>query len=82
MSSLKMGQKARDVVTGFEGIVVARVSFLTGCDRYALLPQGLNKDGRPFEEQYFDVNRLQLIDGEIIELPGSVARDPDNFIPG
>lgn len=56
--ALKLGIKAKDVVTEMEGIIVGRTSWLTGCDTYGLQPQGLNKDGQPYEAKWFDENRL------------------------
>lgn len=32
-----LGRKVRDKVTGFEGIVTGRATYLTGCDQYSRL---------------------------------------------
>lgn len=63
-----MGAKARDIITGFEGIIVHRVQFLTGCDQYGLLPTGLDKDGDTKKTGQFDENRLELVGTKIVKL--------------
>lgn len=35
----KLGLKAKDKITGFEGIITARCEYLTGCNQYCLTPQ-------------------------------------------
>ena len=63
---IKLGVKAREKVTGFEGIITARGQYLTGCDQYLLVP-GLTEKGQPGESHWFDENRLEVI-GEGVEL--------------
>ena len=50
---VKLGEKYRDSITGFEGIATARVTYLYGCVRVAL--EGTTKPG---ESVYFDEQRL------------------------
>lgn len=71
---IMLGQKARDVVTGFTGIVTARVQYLTGCDQYALNP-GLDKDGKIMDGHYFDENRLVIVDEVPLKLPRADAAE-------
>jgi hypothetical protein len=33
----RLGMKAKDSITGFEGIIIARIEYLTGCQQYQLL---------------------------------------------
>ena len=56
---IKLGLKAKDKITGFKGIITARVQYITGCDQYCLVPKasgGEIKDG-----QYFDESRLDIV---------------------
>lgn len=57
---VKLGSKAKDIITGFEGIVSGRTEWLYGCTRIALIPKEL-KDGVPQEEVWFDEQRIELI---------------------
>jgi hypothetical protein len=58
MFIIEMGQKVRERITGVTGVVVCRSEYLTGCNRYALQPEKLNKDGRPQDWISFDEDQL------------------------
>lgn len=56
-----LGKKARDSVTGFEGVVTS-VSFdLYGCIQAVLSPP-LGKDGKMEDGRWFDIHRLEITD--------------------
>lgn len=55
---IKLGVKAKDKITGFEGIVVSKIEYLTGCDQYDLLPKV--KNGEFKDSKWFDVSRLEV----------------------
>ncbi len=64
----ELGEGLKDVVTGFTGVVMARVEYLTGCDQYALSTTNLGKEGKRPDWEYFDENRL-VKSGKSIKLP-------------
>lgn len=54
---------ARDIITGFTGIIIAHADYLTGCDQYLVQPPCLS--GYEWKEsRWFDENRIQLINSE------------------
>ena len=59
----KLGKRAKDKITGFEGILTSRCEFLTGCNRYCIQPTTL-KDGRPIESMYFDEDQIEILTEE------------------
>lgn len=61
--SIKLGSKARDMYTGFTGIVVARTEWLYGCTRLVIESTQL-KDGKPIGPESFDEQRIELISEE------------------
>lgn len=63
-----LGERVKDVVTGFSGVIMGRSDFLTGCNQYGITPTKLNKDGKRADWEYFDENRLVKI-GKGIKLP-------------
>lgn len=67
MEPIMLGQRARDRITGFEGIVTGRCMYLTGCDQYCLT-SGVNANGQ-YHAQWFDVARLEVVSAEAIVLP-------------
>jgi transcriptional regulator with XRE-family HTH domain len=68
------GWHMKDVITGFEGYVVYRVDFLTGCNQYGLQPpieeggKGKERSEIPDSKQ-FDENRLVKTGKPSIVLP-------------
>jgi hypothetical protein len=64
----RIGQRLRDKVTGFEGIVTAYIQHITGCDTYALTPP-VDKDGKTRDSNSFDDSRLVLLDNGILDTP-------------
>ncbi len=59
--AILLGQRVRDKVTGLEGVVIARVEHLTGCDTVAIHP-GLDKDGKVMDPHWCDFTRCEVID--------------------
>lgn len=55
---IELGKKARDRITGFEGVITGRAQYLTGCDQYVLTPSV--KDGSYQASQWFDEGRLEI----------------------
>jgi len=58
---INLGDKVKDCVTGFKGIAVGRTTWLHGCDRIIVQPEGVNKEGKTYENQSFDEPQLELI---------------------
>jgi len=56
----KLGDKAKDRITGFEGTVIAEHSYLNGCRRLSIQPNEL-KDGKPIEAQTFDIEQIDVV---------------------
>lgn len=55
----KNGQVLKDTVTGFEGAVMSRTEYFTGCRQYALCPLLLTKDKEIPDWTAFDESRLR-----------------------
>lgn len=58
-ADIRHGDKAKDVITGFTGIVVAKTDWLHGCERITLQPQEL-RDGKTIDDQTFDAGRIKI----------------------
>lgn len=66
--SIKLGQKVKDIVTGFEGIATARVEYLNGCVQYCVKLQALSKDGAVQDGTYFDEGQLKVVGSGVLVL--------------
>jgi len=57
---MKLGQKLRDKVSGFEGIATSRIEYLNGCVQFCLKPK--STDGKMPEGEYIDIQQLEVVD--------------------
>lgn len=63
MFKFQIGQKARDVVTGFTGTIIGRCEHITTCNTYGLQPP-VKADGDYMNAQWFDEPRLEVVRAE------------------
>ena len=59
---IKLGMKAKDIITDREGIITAKAEYLTGCTQYAVT--GKEKDSY----DWVDEGRLLILDKTPIKL--------------
>ncbi len=64
-----MGDLAREVVTGFKGIVTAHTRHLTGCDTVWLTSQTEVENGVAVE-RCFDVLRVECVETNPLDVTG------------
>jgi len=58
---ITLGQKAKDKITGFEGILTARYQYITGCDCYVITSSYKNKEQKGGEAFSYDEGRIQIL---------------------
>jgi hypothetical protein len=63
---IKLGEKYRDQVSGWEGTVTCRYSYMNGCVRYEVSAR--DKDGKP-EAFVFDEQQLVPVDEPPVDVP-------------
>ena len=61
MRTIELGDKVKDKVSGFTGIVTSYTEYLTGCDRVGVSPDKLTKDGNIISPQSFDILELDVV---------------------
>ena len=71
---LKLGDKVKDSITGFKGVVIARAEYLNGCITLKVQPPKLKEDGSPIEADWFDEQRL-------IDASKAKAGGPQSYPP-
>ena len=82
-SSIALGHRAKDRITGFVGVVVGIVDYISGCNQALLVPP-VDPDGKLRTGEWFDVQRLELLQDEKIVLdngdtPGADANPNRNY---
>ena len=63
----ELGRKYKDKITGFEGVATGYVRYLTGCNQVLLAP-AVDSTGALRDPQWFDEQRLDVIDDEPVTL--------------
>ena len=66
MNKINLGDRAKDTVSGFEGIAVARHTYLQGCDRVSLQPP-IDKDGKHLDPHTFDEPQLEIVQAAVVK---------------
>lgn len=66
-----LGHRAKDKITGFEGVVTSLSFDLYGCIMAAINP-GLTSEGKLGDSHWFDVARLEVLSAKPV-------LDPPNF---
>lgn len=56
----KLGQRVKDKITSFEGIIISRSQWLNSCNTYGIQSETLN-EGKPVDRQYFDAPQLEFV---------------------
>ncbi len=74
------GKKAKDILTGFEGIAIGYCSYNTGCNQVLLSPP-ITKDGDYRKSQWFDEQRIKFLRGKKIVLNNTTNPGPDRMAP-
>ncbi|WP_411033811.1 hypothetical protein [Shinella sp. BYT-45] len=54
----KLGATYYDLITGFEGVAIGYVQYITGCNQVLLAPRAI--DGAMKESQWIDEQRLTV----------------------
>lgn len=65
MLEVDVGDRVKDRITGFTGVIESRTVWLNGCARVAVKPEELDKDGKPKDAIMFDVTQLDLLQARV-----------------
>lgn len=58
---MKLGDEVKDTITGFRGIVTAKVEYLSGHTEWQVTPKNCKDDGSPMAPDWFHVSRLTTV---------------------
>lgn len=61
---IRLGDVARDTISGFQGVVIAETKWLHGCRRFTLAPQEV-KDGKLLDTNTFDEPQLERVEPKV-----------------
>lgn len=70
MDKIELGDRARCMVTGAQGIVVARANYIDGIQQLQIQPEGCNPTtGAPLERAWLTPETTVLVDKNPLNLP-------------
>ena len=58
---IQLGQKVKDKITGFTGVITGVCDYLSGCNQALVVPP-VKADGSYTDGHWFDVQRLDVVD--------------------
>ena len=74
-----VGSKVKDIITGFNGIIIYRTQWLNNCNTYGVQPTEL-KDGKPLDREHFDEPQLELVEEKVVK-PSRATGGPERPVP-
>ena len=77
---MNLGDKVKDIVTGFTGIITAKTTFLNGCVRVSVQSDKL-KDGIPTDPQWFDEPQVRIVKPNAVSEGSRDTGGPMPFLP-
>lgn len=67
-TDVRLGDKVRDVVSGFEGVATSYARHLTGCDRVLIEAPVIVHDGEAKSPVlWVDVMTLEMVDPDVVD---------------
>jgi hypothetical protein len=75
-----LGDKLKDKITGFSGVVIYRSQWLSNCNTYGLKPTIL-KDSKPMDTEQFDEPLLTLMEKKVHEENRDTGGPTEKIIP-
>lgn len=78
--TIKLGQRVRDTVTGFEGIATSKVIYLNGCVQYCVKPK-VAADGKMPVGEYINEEQLVILEGDAVCLEQEKNGGPIPDVP-
>lgn len=61
----ELGSLAKDIITGYKGIIIYRTQWINNCNVYGIKCQEL-KDGKPIDSHQFDEPQIELITEKVV----------------
>jgi len=76
---MKLGDKVKDKISGFTGIMTAKVEYLNGCNQIGIAPK-VDKEGKMRSVEYFDDIQVVLV-GKGVNLESKPTGGPQRDAP-
>ncbi len=57
---VKLGDNVKDRFTGFKGVAVSKIEYLSGCIQFGVAPK-VGNDNKKIDTEYIDEGRLDVV---------------------
>lgn len=74
--TIQLGDRVRDRISGFEGVVVGVTEWLYNCRRPIVQPSTVGTNGKPIESQSFDEPQLEVLEPAAFKAHKTEERAP------
>jgi hypothetical protein len=75
-----LGQTAKDIITGFTGVVTARAEYISGCHQILLAPP-IDEKGSHRESHWYDEQRCNRVGEDMLTLDNDKTPGFDKSAP-
>jgi hypothetical protein len=85
MTEIELGDRVRDLITGYEGIAVAKTVFINGCVQFSVakqLKKGEKLDPNVIGEPQIDSKSLKIVKKKAVDLEPKVKKEKKTFSGG
>ena len=65
---IELGDKVKDIYTGFVGVAVAKIEFINGCVQFTVAPK-VDKDNKQSEPIDIDEESLTVVKSQVRKKP-------------
>lgn len=76
-----LGLTVTDKITGFTGLVIGKVDYLTGCSQLLVQPNKLTSDDNVIESRWFDVQRVEVLNAPVVQFNNGATPGADKPAP-
>jgi hypothetical protein len=66
VNEIQLGNRVRDIVSGFEGIATSRVEYLNGCVQLCIRAKAVDNKYEDASSVYVDIGQVEKIDDGIV----------------
>lgn len=75
-TTVSLGDRVKDRITGVEGIVIGITEWLYNCRRPIVQPSSLSGDGKPLDSLSFDEPQLEVLETAVFksEVPSAAEK--------
>lgn len=81
MGAIHLGDRVKDSISGFTGIAQGHALYRFGCAQFLVTPEKLKETGELMDAQWFDEQRIELVEKLAPAVPAPLSGGPQATAP-